>query len=569
MIEHSNIPTLADVLVRIDAMEEGTRRRDLRSAVTSFCKVVGKRPEEISVIPHEIRALREAVQPMAIGISKARWANICSGLNKAIALVRDLVPSRNTTPLLPEWKMLLGALPKSLKRKLSSGARYLSGEGITPSVVSLDDLLGYCKAIKTERMRPNAEEAADHFLWAWNRTAQQYPAWPQVLIPREDKRDIYSLPLETFPASFAADIDAYIGRLSRGILFDLDDDDEDEDDIDFGPLKSVRPATAATRRRQLRAAASALVHSGVNPAEITSIATLTALPNAKRILHFMMQRNPDGQRSAGVAQLATLLAKIAKHWVKVDTTHHDKLKRLASRVAVPVSGMTAKNRDRLRVFDDPEMVAAFVCLPDTIQKAVEKDRRAPKLKAHLAQMAAAIAIQIIIPLRRTNLAAIDINRHLVANRNGVYLVIPEAETKNREPINFQIPGFALEVVKWYIRDYRPYLLTGKSSALFPGRGGALKSPHTLGLQLKKTIKQFLDIDFNIHLFRHAAGKIFLDINPGNYEVLRQLLRHKSINTTTSAYSGAETRQAGLLYANIVESLRLAHAPRRKAEGKKS
>lgn len=567
MVEHSNIPTLADVLVRIDAMEEGTRRRDLRSAVTSFCKAVGKRPEEILVIPHEIRALREAVQPLAIGISKARWANICSGLNKAIALVRNLVPSRNTTPLLPDWEELLDVLPNHLVRKMSPGARYLSGKGVAPSAVSLDDLLGYCEAIKTNRMRRNAEEAADHFLWAWNRTAQQYPAWPQVHIPREDKRDTYSLPLETFPASFAADINAYIGRLSQGILFGLDDDD-DEGDIDFGPLKPVRPATVVTRQRQLRAAASALVHSGVNPAEITSIATLAALPNAKRILHFMMQRNPDGKSSAGVAQLAIFIAKVAKHWVKVDTTHHDKLKRLASRVAVSVSGMTAKNRDRLRVFDDPEMVAAFVCLPDTIQKAVEKDRRAPKLKAHLAQMAAAIAIQIVIPLRRTNLAAIDINRHLVANRNGVYLVIPEAETKNREPINFQIPGFALEVVKWYIRDYRPYLVAGGSSALFPGRGGALKSPHTLGLQLKDTIKQFLGIDFNIHLFRHAAGKIFLDINPGNYEVLRQLLRHKSINTTTSAYSGAETRQAGLLYANIVESLRLAHAPRQKAKGRR-
>lgn len=567
MVEYINIPTLADVLLRIDVMEEGTRRRDLRSAVTSFCKAVGKRPEEILVIPHEIRALREAVQPLAIGISKARWANICSGLNKAIALVQDLVPSRNTTPLLPEWEALLDALPKSLKRKLSSGARYFSGKGVKPSVVSLDDLLGYCEAIKTNRMRRNAEQAADEFLWAWNRTAPQYPAWPQVHIPREDKRDTYSLPLETFPPSFAADIDAYIGRLSQGILFDLDD--EDDDDIDFGPLRPVRPATVATRQRQLRAAASALVHSGVNPAEITSIATLVALPNARRILHFMMQRNPDGQSSAGVAQLAIFIAKIAKHWVKVDTAHHDKLKRLASRVAVPVSGMTAKNRDRLRVFDDPEMVAAFVCLPDTIQKAVEKDRRAPKLKAHLAQMAAAIAIQIVIPLRRTNLAAIDIKRHLVANRNGVYLVIPEAETKNREPINFQIPGFALEVVKWYIRDYRPYLVTVESSALFPGRGDAFKSPQTLGLQLQDTIKQFLGIDFNIHLFRHAAGKIFLDINPGNYEVLRQLLRHKSINTTTSAYSGAETRQAGLLYANIVENLRVAHAPRLKAKGKQS
>ena len=109
-------------------------------------------------------------------------------------------------------------------------------------------------------------------------------------------------------------------------------------------------------------------------------------------------------------------------------------------------------------------------------------------------------------------------------------------------------------------EYRPYLLDGESSALFPGRGGQPKSPHTLAIQIKETVREFLGLEFNIHLFRHAAGKIFLDIAPGGYEVIRQLLRHKSINTTTSAYSGAETRKAGLLYAEILEGLRALHAP---------
>ena len=73
----------------------------------------------------------------------------------------------------------------------------------------------------------------------------------------------------------------------------------------------------------------------------------------------------------------------------------------------------------------------------------------------------------------------------------------------------------------------------------------------------------MGLDFNVHLFRHAAGKIFLDKNPGNYEVVRQLLRHKSIATTTGAYSGAETRQAGLVYARLLEDLRQAHQPTKR------
>lgn len=448
-------------------------------------------------------------------------------------------------------------LPSKYVRKVSSGMRYLSGKSVTPAAVTAADLQQYCDAIVSDRMRRNAEEAADAFIWAWNRTAKACPEWPQVTVPRQDKRDSYSFPLEFFPASFGADVDAYIGRLSQGIMFD--DDDDDDEDIDLGPLRPVRPATAQTRRRQLRAAASCLVHAGVPAGEITGIKTLVEVPNAKRILNFLMQRS-GGTTSGGVAQMAGLLAKISLHWVKVDAQHHAKLQRLAARVAVQGSGMTAKNRERLRPFDDDSTVVEFVCLPDTIRKKVERDKRPPRLKARHAQMAAAIAILLVIPVRRTNLAAIDLHRHLISNRNGVYLVIPEHETKNRAPINFQIPPFALEIVKWYIVGYRPYLLDGESTALFPGRGGQPKSPHTLAQQIKQTVWAFLGLEFNIHLFRHAAGKIFLDLDPGNYEVVRQLLSHKSINTTTSAYSGAETRKAGLLYAELLEGLRSSYAP---------
>jgi hypothetical protein len=153
--------------------------------------------------------------------------------------------------------------------------------------------------------------------------------WPQVTIPREDKRDSITYPLEFFPASFGADVYAYIGRLTQGILFD-----DGADDIDLGPLRPVRPATAQNRRRQLRAAASCLVHSGVPAPDIGSIAVLVEIQNAKRILHFLMGRK-GGNTSGGVAQMATFLAKIALHWVKVDADHHAKLRRLAARVTIP------------------------------------------------------------------------------------------------------------------------------------------------------------------------------------------------------------------------------------------
>jgi integrase len=43
-----------------------------------------------------------------------------------------------------------------------------------------------------------------------------------------------------------------------------------------------------------------------------------------------------------------------------------------------------------------------------------------------------------------------------------------------------------------------------------------------------------------HLFRHVAAKLFLDAQPGAYEVVRRVLGHRSIETTTGFYTGLET-----------------------------
>jgi hypothetical protein len=76
--------------------------------------------------------------------------------------------------------------------------------------------------------------------------------------------------------------------------------------------------------------------------------------------------------------------------------------------------------------------------------------------------------------------------------------------------------------------------------------------------------RFSGLVVNAHLFRHAGAKIFLDQRPGEYEVMRQVLRHRSIQTTTSFYAGAETRSAGQHYAAVIDQLRAdGSRPRRR------
>jgi len=339
-----------------------------------------------------------------------------------------------------------------------------------------------------------------------------------------------------------ADVDKFLIRLS-GV--DLDED---------GPTRPARSATLKTREYQLRVAASALVLKGVEPTSIRALSDIVTLERFKLVLRFLLDRH-KGQTSPQVAQIAAFLKRVARHWVKVDDMTLLQMQKVASRLSTGGRGLTAKNRERLRPFDDPQTVGRFLGLPRRIRREVEKDRRAPKLKAVLAQSAAAIALLHAVPLRIGNLANIDMRKHLIARGKRVYLVISEHDTKNGEPIDFELPAATVEMIAWYVREYRPHLVRAPTDALFPGEGSGPKAAYGLGPEIKATVFDYTGLVVNAHLFRHAGAKIFLDQRPGQYEVVRQVLRHRSIETTTGFYAGAETRSAGEHFAAVIDKLR--------------
>jgi len=55
----------------------------------------------------------------------------------------------------------------------------------------------------------------------------------------------------------------------------------------------------------------------------------------------------------------------------------------------------------------------------------------------------------------------------------------------------------------------------------------------------------------VHQFRHAAGAIILKKRPGEYELVRQLLGHKNVQTTINSYIGLDGIQASEIYNKII------------------
>jgi integrase len=109
-----------------------------------------------------------------------------------------------------------------------------------------------------------------------------------------------------------------------------------------------------------------------------------------------------------------------------------------------------------------------------------------------------------------------------------------------------------EIIDEYIHDYRSILLRGSNAPwLFPGETGGVKTSRTLSLQVTDRIEKGCGLRMTVHQFRHAAAAIYLKDHPGEYEIVRQLLGHRNIQTTMNFYIGLDMIQASELFSEII------------------
>jgi integrase len=162
-----------------------------------------------------------------------------------------------------------------------------------------------------------------------------------------------------------------------------------------------------------------------------------------------------------------------------------------------------------------------------------------------AQMAVAIEILLMAPVRMSNLTTLDIEKNLVRLGQGraLHIVIGGEQVKNGEPLDYPLPPESVDLLERYIREFRPHLTSAGNTALFPGIGGGSKNQAFFGTQISRTVCAHTGLRVHPHLFRHIGAKLFLDANPGAYEVVRRVLGHRSIDTTTGFYTGLETAAA--------------------------
>jgi hypothetical protein len=545
------LPTFADLIGRIQAAEVLPLRtqQNWAWALRAVARAVGKDPVAVPAHPEFLRKLLDQAAPASIGINRAAWNNARSLCGKALEWAGlASMPGHYQAPFTPAWDELWAKLPTgtALSFQLSRLFHWASAQGVEPADMNDAALDRFHQDLVAESIVRDPYEIYRGAAKSWNNAVERIPGWPQQRLAVPSRQQVFSFPWSTFPPTLEADVEAYLRRAAG---LDLSDDHF---------TRAQRPATIQTRRWQLRLLATAIAKSGIAPDTLTDLRTMLVPEVAARGLQHLHDRN-NGASSVQISNVALFLGTLAGR-LEMPDDMVSRLRKMARKLKVTQHGMTARNREAMRAFDDHVAVEALLGLPQRILREVRASGRTGYREAKMIQTALAIELLLNAPVRIQNLASIDLGRHLleVGSRGTrtVHLHFPAAEVKNANDLEFPLMQESVELLEIYLAEFRPLLSAEPGLLLFPGKlADQHKGNGALSSQIKELVHAYTRLDMPAHRFRHAAAKIYLDRHPGEYELIRQLLGHKDKETTIAFYSGAESASAARYYARTILEIR--------------
>jgi integrase len=533
-------PTLADVLVGTegDASLPKSKREAWSCSCRRISNFLGRDPAQL---PARLPALRFGIarlHPAQLGVSQKTFQNHIANLKAAI---RHFTCAERLTgrgiALSPAWKVLYEKLTvPRLRLGLSSFLRYCSANDIAPSSVSEGTVEAFIRYANEVQFTIKPRNLHKQVARCWSRAQESVPSWPQGLLAVPDFRPRpSSLPWDAFPRSLIEDIERYLALLGGGSILDED-----------APDRACKASTIGIRRQYLKLAASAAVKQGVPVESLRSLADLVAPSTVRHILeHYLAKKN--GEIVTFTIDMAERLHTIARVYVRTPEAQLQTLERYCAKLRKKRRlGLTEKNKAVIRAFKDPANRNRLKALPAQLFDLALAERRAEIQAAVKAEIALAIQILLVAPMRLANLAALNLETNLVrvgGPEPTYHLVIPSEDVKNEEPLEYPLPKAMNEMLGTYLGVFRPRLCGKAGPWLFPGESGGHKTKTTLSQQIIDSITKAIGIRVTPHQFRHLAAAFILERDPANYEFVRRVLGHKNLQTTINFYVGLETVEA--------------------------
>jgi len=399
------------------------------------------------------------------------------------------------------------------------------------------------------RATTRASDAASRRILArlWNAGIGNFAGWPQQRLVEPPVKAAEGPGWEDFPGGMRADIEGYLAGLQLI-----------RQNRAGQRTRPCKPSTIITRRRELVAAVRMAVKLGIPLAGLTSLAALIHPDVAGKVLDGYWRKDGEAPSTYTINLSCRFVAIVHS----VGGLDEAALRQLGDiRFTLEQhreDGMTPKNLALIRCVLTNEVWSRVTKLPDQLMRQARLERRhAPVRAAVLAQIAVAVAILTVAPIRLGNLAAIRLGENLIkpgGPQSNYFLAFNKYDVKNRVPLQFKLDEKVTTIINEYVHDFRPNLIRGSNEDwLFPGESGGHKEKISFSTQIVDRVEKSTGLRITVHQFRHAAGALILKHRPGEYELVRRLLGHKSVRTTIKFYLELETTQASEIFTDIVRN----------------
>ena len=551
-------PSFADAMASIEKAEDlpPTQKRHWLTSLRQMARYLDR---PLSLIPTRIAAIAEAVKrlhPASLAVNPKTFVNHRANARAALLWFNKQTPySGRKAPMDPSYRALLDCVKDPYaKDVLSPFFRFLSAFGIRPEDVRGNHVEAFHKYRRETSFGKVKSSQHRVLVRYWNARAAQIPGWPQIMLFELPYAKGFTGPaVDDFPQGLRDDIDAYCERIGKR-----------HKTVSGRVFPPCKPSTVSTRRRELIATVRAAVAAGIPLEGLKSLCDLLRPDRVEIIIDHYWEKNGD-KPSLYTIDLASKLLVLAR---SNDVAAAD-IERLDEiRIALEQyrsTGLTEKNRKLIRQIAHGDLWREVVRLPLKLIAETRINTKAkPYRSAVTAQLAIAILILIRAPVRMQNLTSIRIGINLVrpGGPGAPYmLVFPEYDVKNGVSLEFVFDESTTAMIDDYIYQHRPQLMQGfNHDWLFAGAGEGHKGKGTLSEQISKRLWKELGLEITPHQFRHAAAYIMLKADPGNYELVRRVLGHRSITTTLNFYIGLETLEATRQFGEMITDLLRDEAP---------
>ena len=279
--------------------------------------------------------------------------------------------------------------------------RFCSASSIAPGEVD-ESIVERFRGYRAQSGKPADDASGRRLVRTWNSNVGKIQGWPAHRL-KPAKKNLTEVPWAAFPEGFRQDVDQYLqgltqvrrGRNGRRIR----------------PLKS---STIKARRTELAAAARMAVKTGVAIGDLTSLSALLSPDVVEKILDAYWVKNGETPKAFTI-DLACRFLSIARQTKCIDEAACEHLEQMRRDLEDQRrGGLTDKNTALIRQVLTPGVWSRVVKLPQEMMSTAASQRLSAPLRAAVtAQIAVAIAILTVAPVRLANLVAIKLGINLI------------------------------------------------------------------------------------------------------------------------------------------------------------